>query len=483
MGLCSYSSTNPSGWLSSTSPSGWLSSTYPSGWLSSTNTSGWLSSTNTSGWMPYHYESKTPPKQETKFHERTKSQASRFLVSRFPVFSPRPSFLPDVAWCSQRLLYSVVQFGQTPIHIVSVYLFPNAALGSQKYLLNCKILHWAHQILTSVDAPCVLCGDFNAPLESFETCKALALCGWADLAVLSHHLFGSVLEPTCKNATRHSFAVGNPSVQRFVRGAAVCHLHDLDSHAVQKFDFDVPSYNVPVFKWPQPRALHEFHCNHAGLRASALQTAGPLSQQVREALSAGDATSALKLWSSACEKVIICNSTTDEGEPLVGKRYLGRSANIAPVKRVLSAPRFKPGRKSDFVVTFPSVALKVRQVQKQARRLQSLVRLLKSQFFGHQHFGKVHDLWNAISRSSGFVPGFLSWASSSVGSPIGALPDFETLCVLNDLVGTYANRLASQQWRLKKEIFTTQLEVSMKLEVVSWPFDVLRSGLCHLFAV
>ena len=383
------------------------------------------------------------------------------LVSRFPVFSPRPSFLPDIAWCSQRLLYSVVQFGQTPIHIVSVYLFPNAALGSQKYLLNCKILHWAHQILTSVDAPCVLCGDFNAPLDSFETCKALALCGWADLAVLSHQLFGSALEPTCKNATRHSFAVGNPSVQRFVRGAAVCHLHDLDSHAVQKFDFDVPSYNVPVFKWPQPRALHEFHCNHSGLRATALQTAGPLRQQVSEALSGGDATSALKLWSSVCEKAIICNSTTEDGEPLVGKRYLGRSANLTPVKRVLSAPRFKPGRKSDFVVSFPSVALKVRQVQKQARRLQSLVRLLKSQFFGEQHFGKVHDLWNAISRSSGFVPCFLSWASSSVGSPIGALPDFETLNVLK-LVCAYANRLASQQWRLKKEIFTTQLEVSMK---------------------
>ena len=384
------------------------------------------------------------------------------LVSRFPVFTPRPSFLPDIAWCSQRLLYSVVQFGQTPIHFVSVYLFPNAALGSQKYLLNCKILHWAHQILTSVDAPCVLCGDFNAPLESFETCKALSLCGWTDLAVLSQQLFGTALEPTCKNATRHSFAFGNPSVQRFVKGAEVCHLHDLDSHAVQKFDLDVPSFNVPAFKWPQPRALHEFHCNHSGLRTSALRIAGPLRQQVHEALSAGDATTALRMWSSACEKAIISHSSTDEGEPLAGKRYLGRAANLNPVKRVLAAPRFKPGRKSDFAVSFPSVALKVRQVQKQSRRLQSLVRLLKAQFFGPQHFGKVHDLWSAISRSSGFVPCFLSWASSSIGSTVGALPDFSTLCTLKDLVCAYANRLASQQWRLKKEIFTTQLEVSMK---------------------
>ena len=72
------------------------------------------------------------------------------LVSRFPVFSPRPTFLPDIVWSSQRLLHSVVQFGQTPVHFVTVYLFPNAPLGSQKYLLNCKILHWAYQIVASV---------------------------------------------------------------------------------------------------------------------------------------------------------------------------------------------------------------------------------------------------------------------------------------------------------------------------------------------
>ena len=86
-----------------------------------------------------------------------------------------------------------------------------------------------------------------------------------------------------------------------------------------------------------------------------------------------------------------------------------------PVKRVLAAPRFRAGRKSDFSVKFPSVAVKVRQVQKQARRLQSLLRLLQSQFFGNDHFGQVHELWNAIVRSTGFVPNFPGWVFSVLG--------------------------------------------------------------------
>ena len=49
--------------------------------------------------------------------------------------------------------------------------FTNLLAGSQKYILNCRLLHWAHQILTSVDGPCALCGDMNAPAESFETCR------------------------------------------------------------------------------------------------------------------------------------------------------------------------------------------------------------------------------------------------------------------------------------------------------------------------
>lgn len=39
------------------------------------------------------------------------------LASVFPVYSPRPVYIPQIAWDSQRVLYSVVQIGQIPIHL------------------------------------------------------------------------------------------------------------------------------------------------------------------------------------------------------------------------------------------------------------------------------------------------------------------------------------------------------------------------------
>ena len=396
------------------------------------------------------------------------------LASKFPVFSPRPSFVPELAWCSQRILYSVVQIGQLPTHWVTVYLHPNAAVGSKKYLLNCRLLFWAHQIATSIDGPCGLCGDFNAPLEDFESCRAMLIAGWCDLALMAHSLFGCPLGNTCKSATRHSFVVGNAALQRFLQSAEVRHHNDLDSHAVQAVCLELPSYNPVVYKWPQPQPFQELQCHPERLRVASAAACPDLHRKVGEALAHQDATEALKVWSAACEDLVICSSFTDEGNRPDGKRFRGRAADVAPVKRVLAAPRFRAGRKSDFSVKFPSVAVKVRQVQKQARRLQSLLRLLQSQFFGNDHFGQVHELWNAIVRSTGFVPNFPGWVFSVLGYPVGALPTIDVLESIKDGVFAYANRLASQQWKLKKELFSSQLELSMKSEGGKKAFRCLR---------
>ena len=90
------------------------------------------------------------------------------LASTYPVFTPRPQFLPMQAWSSQRLLYTVVQVFQVPIHVLTLYLFPNAAVGSHKYMLNCQIVAWASQIAETLQGPVVLTGDFNIGWRAFE---------------------------------------------------------------------------------------------------------------------------------------------------------------------------------------------------------------------------------------------------------------------------------------------------------------------------
>ncbi len=79
--------------------------------------------------------------------------------------------VPQIGWASQRLLYSVVQIGQVPLHLVTVYLFPCAPPGSEKYRFKCNVLGWAQVLLESIHGPACLCGDLNSPLESFDVLR------------------------------------------------------------------------------------------------------------------------------------------------------------------------------------------------------------------------------------------------------------------------------------------------------------------------
>ena len=158
------------------------------------------------------------------------------------------------------------------------------------------------------------------------------------MALMAHSLYGCPLGNTCKGATRHTFAVGNAAMQRFLQAAEVRHHDDMDSHAVQAVCLELPSYNPVVYKWPQPQSFQGLQCHPERLRVAAAAVCPDLHRKVDEALAHHSATEALKVWSAACEDLVIRNSLTDEGNPPEGKRFRGRAADVAPVKRVLAAP-------------------------------------------------------------------------------------------------------------------------------------------------
>ena len=396
------------------------------------------------------------------------------LASKFPVFSPRPSLVPHIGWASQRLLYSVVQIGQVPLHLVTVYVFPCAPPGSEKYRLNCNVLGWAQVLLESIHGPACLCGDLNSPLENFDVCRHLLASGWSDLALMAESLFECPLLPTCKAATRHTFGVGNADLSRFLTGAAVKYEHDLDAHSVQTLDFDFPSYNVPVWKWFLPNTLDSFEVDQRGLNASAVTVAGPLSLKLDELLEENKVDDALKIWSSTTERHISKYCKDDHGLAPRGKRFFGRSSDIVPRKSLLAAPRFKFGRNGDFCVPDPSTALPVRQIQKQARRLQALCRLLGSMFFGPVQRSKALELWNAILRSSGFGPSFAAWVFERLGLELGSFPPVEEIYLLLIEVQRHAKSLAQSHWRQKRQRFSLQLDGSMRHQGGKVPFALLR---------
>ena len=77
-----------------------------------------------------------------------------------------------------------MQCGHVPVHIVIVYLFPSAPPGSERYAVNCKVLEWARFLLEGVCGPAMLCGDFNAPLATWEVTRNLLENSRIDLGAL-----------------------------------------------------------------------------------------------------------------------------------------------------------------------------------------------------------------------------------------------------------------------------------------------------------
>eukprot|EP00438_Fugacium_kawagutii_P007144 Skav235458 [mRNA] locus=scaffold2803:11858:16510:- [translate_table: standard] len=224
------------------------------------------------------------------------------VASKFPLFSPRPKQIPDLAWQSQRLLLSVVQMGQVPVHLVVVYLHPNPAPGSFRHKLNSQLLDWAWSILSEISGPACLIGDFNSPWQSYDVAEALVAGGWVDLHALWAERKGEIPQPTCKQATRHTFILSNPAFTPFVTNVWVDFEDSLDSHSVLLASVTCATCNPMVWKWPLPQALDQ--CTFDP-RLSWEAPSQEWLDRFRQMLQNKDVSQAFQTWSESTEQVLV----------------------------------------------------------------------------------------------------------------------------------------------------------------------------------
>eukprot|EP00438_Fugacium_kawagutii_P005711 Skav208065 [mRNA] locus=scaffold936:122039:130199:+ [translate_table: standard] len=392
------------------------------------------------------------------------------VASKFPIFSPRPSQVPLLAWQLQRLLCTVVQMGQVPLHIVTVYLHPNPTPGSFRHRLNSQLLDWAWAILSEVSGPACLVGDFNSPWEAYDVGETLAAKGWVDLHAFWAEQKGQDPQPTCKQATRHTFILGNPSFRPFVTDVTVDFEDSLDSHSVLLAKISCPTCNPLVWKWLLPQSLDQ--CSFDPLLAQETPDQDWLDE-FQPLLQAGDLSKAFQHWSQSAEAVLVRAARLNDA-PVPAGRFSGRAQQLHPVRRALAAPRFKQGRSSDFCVDHHANTLLVRQVQRQARRLQNLGRLLRSPVRPVTH-NKISELWQAILASTGFGRSFPNWLLSQVDF-IHLSPTVACVETVTQVVLAHANRLASQSWRARRKHFSDCLETSWTSDGGRLPFKMVREA-------
>ena len=131
--------------------------------------------------------------------------------------------------CYQRILDSVVQLSQIPVHVFALYLYPSAVIGSHKCSLNCKILSWVMLMADALQGPIVITGDMNIRWCPFDILRYLTPRGWSNMHELAHHRFGISSSPTFKGSTRHAFQFGSLDFSRLLRGMSVPYGFHLDS--------------------------------------------------------------------------------------------------------------------------------------------------------------------------------------------------------------------------------------------------------------
>eukprot|EP00438_Fugacium_kawagutii_P016812 Skav203771 [mRNA] locus=scaffold206:191880:212068:+ [translate_table: standard] len=392
------------------------------------------------------------------------------VASKFPLFTPRPTQVPPLAWQSQRLLCTVVQMGQVPLHLVTVYLHPNPTPGSFRHRLNSQLLDWAWAILAEISGPACLVGDFNSPWQSYDIGESMVAKGWVDLHAFWAAQKGQVPQPTCKQATRHTSLLANPAFRPFVSDVYVDFEDSLDSHSVLLAKVSCPTCNPLVWKWLLPQALDQ--CSFDS-RLSSETPSQEWLDTFRSMLQAGDLSKAFSYWSQGAEDVLVRAARLNDS-PVPVRRFSGRAQQLHPVRRPLAAPRFKQGRSSDFCVSHQANTLIVRQVQKQARRLQNLGRLMRSPQRPITNT-KINELWNAVLASTGFGHSFTRWALERLD--IGFLsPTSGCVASLTQVVLDHANQLASQSWRARRKHFSDCLENSWSCDGGRLPFKVVRES-------
>ena len=393
------------------------------------------------------------------------------VVSRFPVFSRETALVSAEVWESCRLLHVTVQAWDIPVHVLVMYLAPNAILGSLKYDSNCRIVAAAALLAERLMGPVLLVGDWNCPADSFEAVRLLGSnYGFADLAALWSERAGSPLEPTCAGATRHSFAFGNTEVQRFLGPVEVRHPFDLDKHAVLVVDVQFPRANPTVLRWLRPQPLADLVPDVERLSCLGGEVLPKLAESVRTSLAAHRPDEALLSWASTVEQVV-CDAAEVDGR--TRRAFVGRCSTDGPVAMNLAPPRVRFGRPGDVASPLLSLTLQQRRWLRQVRRRKALLKLLEALEVRGMLTGdlaRVGALWRAVLASPGFGHSF---AGSRLFCPV-CRPWVHWLREVGSFLESALQDLCRQFECKKKRMFVADLEENWKNQGGSLPFRLIR---------
>ena len=357
------------------------------------------------------------------------------FLSKGPV-RPVPHGWDPLHFLTSRLQVATMQVGDAWLTGIAFYGAPTGPTQPRAKQLTEELLSSACDRLACCRGLAFLGGDFNHDVHQLPSFKRLIAMGYVEVQELMFRRTGTLPKPTCRHKTQRDLLWICPALAAMFSHCVVNHDVWVD-HATVHAVFHGTGRSLMSRVWPRPQPLD--WSKQSPCRASESVPFDPPHDPTVQYR---------KVWELVENQVPV--KTSGSGVSV------GRAQTFAPVPLKQPAPHIRTGRPDSAPVVATTQNWLHFHRFRQARRIQSLTRLLVS-VLTPSHVDHLASLWNVILKSPGYKPSFAAWWQNEVrflgAPPIGLLPPSRDqalliLQVVNDDVKRLGNQLHQHQVHL-----------------------------------
>ena len=404
------------------------------------------------------------------------------------IFTTLPSRRPRVTIPvpleqSLRFCCSVIRIGQFEVLVVSVYGFPTTSRVQNGIRMNDLLLSYTWDVIQHVGLPFIVCGDFNEPPMKLPIFQAFAQVGAVEANQWYLNKFGSLLPPTCRNATRNDTAIIHPFLANFLKDVQVIHDFAFDSHSPMFLDFDLDIPQPAGIKWclPQswapfapPAELIEKHFNRLHT-----QNKFPLES----IHSSDDGIHALLTWSQHVEHAVhLAIAELHSQDPIrypwpgLPGKYKGR-CDVPTAKTLTPATSVGGDRPGGYTPPCEIFSLPAKLKTKQMRRLLAFQRAMKSTRMDDNRKHALLTLeWKKILAAAGYGRSWYNWILGFDSVPFcpREIPPYDFLEVATAVTKIDCDHACFVEMRNRKLSFRYKMELDNSQDFNRLSYKLMR---------
>ena len=338
----------------------------------------------------YHY---VVPGKPCRLHSRSEvvgNHSGVLALSKWPCRA-LPHQIPNEIFDSARLQVTGVSIHGMWITVGVCYGFPKSTSHLHpKFCTEQHLEALIDRVACQSQGPRVIMGDFNWEAHELHQLSRLESLGFQELQVLAKSWWGQEIRPTGRGTRRIDYVYVSSEMagllqkvelddEQWPDHSSVAGVFVSNGHALETFQWHLPR----ATQWPEPdweMSTFDWHqCNSTEAYA--------------------------KFWHQVETQASWINQK--HGKLPFEKSSIGRGQTLESKKIAFSQAPIKKARTGEITPGFYGDSIRYSQQFKQARRLQSLVKALKSN--SQKQMIHAPDLWYRIRHSTGFPGGFCYW--------------------------------------------------------------------------